>query len=61
VSLKECFNNLTPHRKKICVWSLVGAAVLMIVVAGYKTSRSPQSEETARHEKTREIFPLTLI
>jgi conjugal transfer pilus assembly protein TraB len=55
VSLKERFNNLTPFRKKICVWSLVGAAVLMIVVAGYKTSRSPQSEESARLEKTREI------
>ncbi|MEW6521866.1 MAG: TraB/VirB10 family protein, partial [Thermodesulfobacteriota bacterium] len=30
-------------------------AVLIIVVAGYKTSRNPQSESTARLEKTREI------
>ena len=49
MSLKERFNSLSPLRKKICIWSLVGAAVLIIVVAGYKTSRNPQSEETARH------------
>ncbi|MBU0967599.1 MAG: TraB/VirB10 family protein [Proteobacteria bacterium] len=55
MSLKERFNSLSPLRKKICIWSLVGAAVLIIVVAGYKTSHNPQSEETARHEKTREI------
>jgi conjugal transfer pilus assembly protein TraB len=55
VSLKERFNDLSPLRKKICIWSLVGAAVLIIVVAGYKTSHNPQSEETARHEKNREI------
>ena len=55
MSLKERFNSLSPLRKKICIWSLVGAAVLILVVAGYKTSRNPQSEETARHEKTREI------
>ncbi|MFZ5771488.1 MAG: TraB/VirB10 family protein [Thermodesulfobacteriota bacterium] len=55
MSLKERFNSLSPLRKKICIWSLVGAAVLIIVVAGYKTSRNPQSESTARLEKTREI------
>jgi len=55
VSLKERFNSLNPLQKKICVWSLVGAAVLVVVVAGYKTSRSPESEATARLEKTREI------
>jgi len=55
VSLKERFNSLSPLRKKICIWSMVAAAVLIIVVAGYKTSRNPESEETARIEKTREI------
>jgi conjugal transfer pilus assembly protein TraB len=55
VSLKERFNGLNPLRKKICVWSLVGAAVLLVVVAGYKTSRSPESEVAAKLEKTREI------
>lgn len=55
MNLKERFNELSPFQKKICVWSLVGAGVLLVIIVGYKTSRVPQSGQSARHEKTREI------
>lgn len=55
MNLKERFNELSPFQKKICVWSLVGAGVLLVIIVGYKTSRAPQSGQAARHEKTREI------
>lgn len=55
MNLKERFNELSPFQKKICVWSLVGAGVLLVIIVGYKTSRAPQSGQSARHEKTREI------
>jgi conjugal transfer pilus assembly protein TraB len=55
VTLKERFNQLTPVQKNICVWSVVVASVLLIIVAGYKTSRTPVEEQTASQEKPREI------
>jgi conjugal transfer pilus assembly protein TraB len=55
VSLKERFDRLTPLQKKICVWSLVGAGSLLIVVVGYKASRSPVADRSHGQEKTREI------
>jgi conjugal transfer pilus assembly protein TraB len=55
VSLRERFSGLSPVRKKICVWSLVGAGVLLVVIVGYKTTRTPKSVQPSRHEKAREI------
>ncbi|MEW6291019.1 MAG: TraB/VirB10 family protein [Thermodesulfobacteriota bacterium] len=55
MNLRERFNGLSPFQKKICVWSLVGAGVLLVIIVGYKTSRAPQSGQSGRHEKTREI------
>jgi len=55
VNLKERFNGLSPIQKKICVWALVGASVLLVIIVGYKTSRAPESGQSARLEKTREI------
>jgi conjugal transfer pilus assembly protein TraB len=55
VNLKERFNGLSPVRKKICVWALVGAGVLLVIIVGYKTSRAPKSGQTARQKKAREI------
>lgn len=55
MSLKERFDRLTPLQKKICVWSLVGAGSLLIVVVGYKASRSPVADRSRGQEKTREI------
>ena len=55
MTLKERFNQLTPVQKNICVWAVVGASVLLIIVAGYKTSRTPVEEQAASQEKPREI------
>lgn len=55
MSLKERFNRLSPVQKNICIWAMGGAAILLVIVVGYKTSRIPESEQTARHEKAREI------
>jgi conjugal transfer pilus assembly protein TraB len=55
VNLRERFNGLSAVQKKVCVWSLVGAGVLLVIIVGYKTSRAPQSGQSGRHEKTREI------
>ncbi len=55
MNLKERFNGLSPIQKKICVWALVGASVLLVIIVGYKTSRAPESGQSARLEKTREI------
>ena len=55
MSLKERFDRLTPLQKKICVWSLVGAGSLLIVVVGYKASRSPIADRSHAQEKTRVI------
>ena len=40
MKITERFNRLTPARKKIVIWSLIGAVLLVIVVTGY-SSRSP--------------------
>ena len=55
MSLKERFDRLTPFQKKLCVLSLVGAGSLIIVVVGYKASRSPVTDRSHGQEKTREI------
>ena len=55
MNLKERFNGLSPFQKKICVWALVGAGVLLVIIVGYKSSRAPESGQSVRHEKTREI------
>ncbi|MDA8159178.1 MAG: TraB/VirB10 family protein [Desulfobacteraceae bacterium] len=55
MSIKDRFSRLTPFQKNLCVWSLVGAGALFIVVVGYKVSRSPVAERARNQEKTREI------
>ena len=55
MSIKDRFNRLTPFQKNLCIWSLVGAGALLIVVVGYKASRSPVAERVRNQEKTREI------
>ena len=55
MSLRERFNGLSPIQKNICVWCMVGACVLIVIIVGYKTSRAPGSDPKERHEKAREI------
>jgi conjugal transfer pilus assembly protein TraB len=55
VSIRERFNNLTPGRKKIVVWLVAGAIVLVTIVIGYNTTRSERQEHREGIEKARDI------
>lgn len=44
MKIKERFNRLSPGRKKIVLWSLMGAILLVIVVTGY-SSRSSRHQD----------------
>ena len=44
MKIKERFNRLSPTRKKIVLWSLMGAMLLVIVVTGY-SSRSSHHQD----------------
>ena len=55
MTLKEKFNNLTPHNKKVLAWSVVGLIVLGIAVTGYN-SRAKKKVDVAGTEKNRTIY-----
>ena len=54
MKIKDRFNRLTPARKKIVIWSLIGAVLLVIMVTGY-SSRSPHQpgQSSERGQNTR--------
>jgi len=54
MTLKEKFNNLSPEKKKLFVWSVVGAVVLTIAVTGYN-SRSTRIESVAAVKSKKDI------
>ena len=47
MTIKDRFNQLTPTRKKIVIWSLLGAVLLVLVVTGYSTRSSHHSDQQA--------------
>ena len=55
MTLKEKFNNLTPHNKKVLAWSVIGLIVLGIAVTGYN-SRAKKKVDVAGTEKNRTIY-----
>ncbi len=55
MNVKERFNQLSPGRKKAVIWLLLGAAILLIVVSGYHSSRSDKTQNLFGQHKTREI------
>ncbi len=55
MSIRERFYNLSPTRKKICIWSLGGALILSVIVIGYNTTRSQRENNPDTSEQTREI------
>jgi len=55
MTLKEKFNNLTPHSKKVLAWSVIGLIVLGIAVTGYN-SRAKKKVDVAGTEKNRTIY-----
>lgn len=54
MKIKERFNRLTPARKKIVIWSLIGAVLLVIVVTGYNSRSTHQpGQADERGQNTR--------
>ncbi|WP_319587932.1 TraB/VirB10 family protein [uncultured Desulfobulbus sp.] len=54
MKIKERFNRLTPARKKIVIWSLIGAVLLVLVVTGYNSrSTHPPNQSNERGQNTR--------
>jgi conjugal transfer pilus assembly protein TraB len=54
MKIKERFNRLTPAHKKIVIWSLTGAVLLVIVVTGYNsrsTHRPDQSDNQGQNTR----------
>ncbi len=58
MSLKEKFNDLEPRQKKIVIWSVVGAMILLVTLLGYNSrSRRIQKIKIADKEKAIRIEP----
>ena len=58
MSLKEKFDNLEPRQKKIVIWSVVGAMILLVTLLGYNSrSRRIQKIKIAEKEKAIRIDP----
>jgi conjugal transfer pilus assembly protein TraB len=54
MTIKERFHRLTPARKKIVIWSLIGAVLLVLVVTGYNSRSTHQHDQnTERGQNTR--------
>jgi conjugal transfer pilus assembly protein TraB len=54
MKIKERFNRLTPARKKIVIWSLIGAVLLVLVVTGYNSRSTHQpNQSNERGQNTR--------
>jgi conjugal transfer pilus assembly protein TraB len=65
MKIRERFNRLTPARKKIVIWSLMGAILLVLVVTGYSsrsTHRPGQSGERGQNTRLEpDLMEKTLI
>ena len=55
MSLRERFDNLSPERKKIVIWSLVGIVILLVTVTGYNLRSDRSSLRFLTGKKEREI------
>ncbi len=54
MSLKEKFNDLEPRQKKIVIWSVVGAMILLVTLLGYNSrSRRIQKIKIAKEKSIR--------
>ena len=54
MKINERFHRLTPARKKIVIWSLLGAVLLVLVVTGYNsrsTQQPGQKSEQGQHTR----------
>ncbi len=57
MKIKERFNRLTPARKKIVIWSLIGAVLLVIVVTGYNSRSTHQPGQSGERGQNTRLDP----
>ena len=51
MNIKDRFNRLSPVRKKVVIWSLLGALLLTLTVTGYNSRSSHQAGQSAERGK----------
>ena len=51
MNIKDRFNRLSPVRKKVVIWSLLGALLLTFTVTGYNSRSSHRSGQSAERGK----------
>ncbi|MDD2466386.1 MAG: TraB/VirB10 family protein [Desulfobulbus sp.] len=57
MKIKERFNRLTAARKKIVIWSLIGAVLLVIVVTGYSSRSTHQPGQGGERGQNTRLDP----
>jgi conjugal transfer pilus assembly protein TraB len=57
MKIKDRFNRLTPARKKIVIWSLIGAVLLVIVVTGYSSRSTHQPGQSGERGQNTRLEP----
>ena len=57
MKITERFNRLTPARKKIVIWSLIGAVLLVIVVTGYNSRSTHQPGQSGERGQNTRLEP----
>jgi conjugal transfer pilus assembly protein TraB len=57
MKITERFNRLTPARKKIVIWSLIGAVLLAIVVTGYSSRSTHQPGQSGERGQNTRLEP----
>lgn len=57
MKVNERFHRLTPARKKIVIWSLIGAVLLVLVVTGYNSRSNHQPGQSGEHGQNTRLDP----
>ncbi|MGE4403257.1 MAG: TraB/VirB10 family protein [Desulfobulbus sp.] len=57
MKIKERFNRLTPARKKVVIWSLMGALLLVLVVTGYNSRSTHQPDQSNERGQNTRLDP----
>jgi len=57
MKINERFHRLTPTRKKIVIWSLLGAVLLVLVVTGYNSRSTQQPGQKSEQGQNTRLDP----
>ena len=57
MKIKERFHRLTPARKKIVIWSLLGAVLLVLAVTGYNSRSTHQPDQNNERGQNTRLDP----